>query len=196
VGRPRTPATAYNLLHHALGEIDGRAGAWGHVRGGMGAISMAIARSAQAAGATVRTGAPVASIDIEDGAVAGVTLADGTSLRAPVVVSGAHPATTVLELAGGEHFPDEVAIDMRRFRSRGGSVKVNMVLARPPAYAGVTDDEQHALLRTGLALCPPSTTSSAPGRTRCAARPRASPTSRSRCPRPSTRRSPTATAGS
>ena len=63
---PRTPGTAYNLLHHALGEIDGRAGAWGHVRGGMGAISMAIARSAQAAGATVRTGAPVASIDVED----------------------------------------------------------------------------------------------------------------------------------
>jgi phytoene dehydrogenase-like protein len=74
---PRTPGTAYNLLHHALGEIDGRRGAWGHVRGGMGAISLAIARSAQAAGATIRTGAPVASIDVADGAVTGVTLADG-----------------------------------------------------------------------------------------------------------------------
>ena len=151
---PRTPGTAYNLLHHALGEIDGRAGAWGHVRGGMGAISLAIARSAQAAGATVRTGAEVASIDVEGGAVAGVTLADGTVLRAPVVVSGAHPATTILDLAGAEHFPDEVVEDVRRYRSRGGSVKVNLVLARPPRYAGVTDDEQQALLRTGMALCP------------------------------------------
>ncbi len=151
---PRSPGTAYNLLHHALGEIDGRAGAWGHVRGGMGAISMAIARSAQAAGATIRTGEAVASIDVRDAAVAGVTLAGGEELRAPVVVSGAHPATTVLDLAGAEHFPDEVVTDMRRFRSRGGSVKVNMVLSRPPSYVGVSDEEQHALLRTGLALCP------------------------------------------
>ena len=151
---PRTPGTAYNLLHHALGEIDGRRGAWAHVRGGMGAISLAIARSARAAGATIRTGAPVASIDVADGAVTGVTLATGETLRAPVVVSGAHPVTTILDLAGAEHFPDDVVSDVRRFRSRGGSVKVNLVLERPPRYAGVTADEQHALLRTGLALCP------------------------------------------
>ena len=142
---PRSPGTAYNLLHHALGEIDGRAGAWGHVRGGMGAISMAIARSAQAAGATIRTGEAVASIDVRDAAVAGVTLAGGEELRAPVVVSGAHPATTVLDLAGAEHFPDEVVTDMRRFRSRGGSVKVNMVLSRPPSYVGVSDEVPNSI---------------------------------------------------
>jgi phytoene dehydrogenase-like protein len=150
---PRTPGTAYNLLHHALGSIDGAGGAWGHVRGGMGAISLALARAAEAHGATVRTGAPVASIDVSDGAVTGVTLADGETLSAPLVVSGAHPQTTVLDLTGAEHFPDEVVADMRRYRTRGASVKVNLVLAEPPRYAGVTADEQRMLLHTGVAQC-------------------------------------------
>src|SRR3954469_21937693 len=133
---PRTPGTAYNLLHHALGSIDGRPGAWGHVRGGMGAISLALAGAAEAHGATVRTGAEVASVDVAGGAVTGVTLASGETLRAPLVVSGAHPQTTVLDLVGAEHFPDDVAADVRRYRTRGASVKVNLVLARPPQYAG------------------------------------------------------------
>ena len=106
---PRTPGTAYNLLHHALGEIDGISGGWGQVMGGMGAISQAIAGSAQAAGAEIRTGATVASIDVRDGRTIGVTLDDGEEIRAPIVASGAHPKTTILDLAGAEHFPDEVA---------------------------------------------------------------------------------------
>ena len=73
---PRTPGTAYNLLHHELGEIDGVKGLWGHVKGGMGAISMAIARSAEASGATIRTGASVKSIDVSGGRTVGVTLDD------------------------------------------------------------------------------------------------------------------------
>jgi phytoene dehydrogenase-like protein len=150
---PRTPGTAYNLLHHELGSLDGAAGAWGHVRGGMGAISLALARAAEAHGATVRTGAPVASIDVAGGAVTGVTLAGGERLRAPLVVSGAHPQTTVLELAGPEHFPDEVVAGLRRYRTRGASVKVNLVLAAPPRYAGASAAEQDMLLRTGVALC-------------------------------------------
>ena len=102
----------------------------------------------------IRTDAEVASIDIRGGQVSGVTLADGSELRAPVVASGAHPKTTVLELAGGEHFPDEVARDMRRYRTRGGSVKINMVLAEAPRYDGVTPEQQHMLERTGVNLCP------------------------------------------
>ncbi len=152
---PRTPGTAYNLLHHALGEIDGVPGLWGHVKGGMGAISMAIARSAEASGAEIRTGAEVESIDVRDGRTTGVTLADGETLTAPVVVSGAHPKTTVLEMAGAEHFPDEVVEDMRRYKTRGGSVKVNWVLSEPPRYENVASDEERALLlRSGVAFCP------------------------------------------
>ncbi|HEY6886705.1 MAG TPA: NAD(P)/FAD-dependent oxidoreductase, partial [Solirubrobacter sp.] len=145
---PRTPGTAYNLLHHELGELDGVGGAWGHVKGGMGAISEAIAASARAFGATVRVDAAVASIDVRDGRVHGVTLVDGESISAPIVLSGAHPKTTVLDLVGGEHFPEEVVTDMERYRSRGGSVKVNWILSEPPNFA----DE--ALLHTSLAICP------------------------------------------
>ncbi len=151
---PRTPGTAYNLLHHALGEIEGISGGWGQVIGGMGAISTAIARAAEAAGAEIRTEADVASIDIRDGRVIGVTLADGSELRAPLVASGAHPKTTVLDLAGGEHFPDEIASDMRRYRTRGGSVKINMLLSEPPRYEGVSAEQQQMLERTGVNLCP------------------------------------------
>jgi phytoene dehydrogenase-like protein len=151
---PNTPGTAYNLLHHALGELNGIKGAWGHVMGGMGAISEAIAASARAAGAEIRTDAEVASIDIEGERVVGVTLASGESFRAPVVASGAHPKNTVLDMAGAENFPHEVVEDMRRFRTRGGSVKINMVLSEPPRYEGVSDEMQETLRHTGVNLCP------------------------------------------
>ncbi len=151
---PRTPGTAYNLLHHALGELDGVPGAWGQVIGGMGAISNAIARSAEAAGAVVRTGAEVARIDVRDGVAVGVTLTNGEELRAPVVASGAHPKTTVLDLAGAENFPTEVADHMRRYRTRGGSVKINMVLSEPPHFEGADAETEAMLHKTGVNLCP------------------------------------------
>jgi phytoene dehydrogenase-like protein len=151
---PRSPGTAYNLLHHWLGELDGVVGLWGHVRGGMGAISESIAASARAAGAVVRTDAAVASIDVRGGRVAGVTLASGEQLEAPVVVSGAHPKTTVLDLVGAEHFPDEVVRDINRYRSRGGSVKINAVLSEPPRYEGLSDTDAEELLHASFTLSP------------------------------------------
>jgi phytoene dehydrogenase-like protein len=151
---PRTPGTAYNLLHHELGELNGIPGAWGHVRGGMGAISQALARSAEAHGAAIRTGAPVRSIDVSEGRTTGVTLDGGEELRAALVVSGAHPRTTVLDLAGAEHFPDQVVEDMRHYRTRGGSVKINCILSEPPRYASVSEEDAARLLHTGVAICP------------------------------------------
>ena len=151
---PRTPGTAYNLLHHALGELNGIEGAWGQVIGGMGAISEAIAASAESAGAEIRTDAEVVSIDVTNGRTTGVTLANGDALTAPIVASGAHPKTTVLDLAGAENFPDEVADDMRRYRTRGGSVKINMVLSEPPRYENVSEDEQQMMMSAGVNLCP------------------------------------------
>ncbi len=151
---PRTPGTAYNLLHHALGELDGMPGVWGQVIGGMGAISESIARSAEAAGATIRTDSEVARINVRDGAIEGVTLAGGEEIRAPIVASGAHPKSTVLDLVGGSEFPDEVATDMERYRTRGGSVKVNLVLSQAPQYENVTPEEQRFLMSTGVSICP------------------------------------------
>jgi phytoene dehydrogenase-like protein len=120
----------------------------------MGAISQAIARSAEAAGAVIRTDAEVVSIDVSNGRATGVTLADGEHLEAPIVASGAHPKTTILDLAGAEQFPEDVVADMRRYRTRGGSVKINMVLSEPPRYEGVSEDEAKMLLTTGVNLCP------------------------------------------
>ena len=116
----------------------------------MGGISQALARSAEAHGATVRTDAAVRSVDVSEGRVTGVTLDSGEEVAARVVVSGAHPRTTVLELVGAEHFPDEVGEDMRRYRSRGGSVKINCILSEPPRFA----EQGEQLLRTGIAICP------------------------------------------
>jgi phytoene dehydrogenase-like protein len=120
----------------------------------MGGISQALAHSAEAAGATIRTGAPVRSIDVRDGRVTGVTLESSEELGAPIVASGAHPRTTVLDMTGAEHFPDEIVRDMRRYRSRGGSVKVNCVLSERPRYQHVPADDGERLLRTSFALCP------------------------------------------
>jgi phytoene dehydrogenase-like protein len=151
---PYSPGTAYNLLHHALGELDGNVGSWGQVIGGMGAISEAIASSARSYGAEIWTDSEVASIDSSGGRVTGVTLADGTVLRAPIVASGAHPKTTILDLAGGENFPDEVREDMEAYRTRGASVKVNMVLSEPPVYEGLSEEDSKHLLTAGVTYCP------------------------------------------
>ncbi|MFN8114116.1 MAG: NAD(P)/FAD-dependent oxidoreductase [Solirubrobacterales bacterium] len=151
---PYSPGTAYNLLHHALGELDGQVGSWGQVVGGMGAISEAIASSARAAGAEIRTDAEVVSIDSAGGRVTGVTLADGSVHRAPIVASGAHPKTTILDLAGGENFPDEIREDMEAYRTRGASVKINMVLSEAPVYEGLSEEDSKHLLTAGVNWCP------------------------------------------
>ncbi len=151
---PYSPGTAYNLLHHALGELDGNVGSWGQVIGGMGAISEAIASSARSHGAEIRTSAEVASIDSSGGRVTGVTLADGSVLRAPIVASGAHPKTTILDLAGGENFPDEVREDMEAYRTRGASVKINMVLSEAPVFEGLSEEDAKHLLSAGVNYCP------------------------------------------
>ena len=117
---PRTPGTAYNLLHHSVGEVNGVVGAWGQVQGGMGGVSEAVARAARAAGADIRTSAAVAGVDVAGGRVRGVTLESGERMEAPVVASGIHPRTLVLDLVGRGHWPGEVVRDMERFRTRGG----------------------------------------------------------------------------
>jgi phytoene dehydrogenase-like protein len=132
---PMTPGSAYVLMHHWIGEIDGHFGAWGWVKGGMGAASGAMARAAQAAGAEIRTGAEVRRVAINgEGRAIGVELADGSLISAERVVSNAHPTTTYLDLVGADRLPDEVVRDIRRFRSRSGSVKINVGLSELPHY--------------------------------------------------------------
>ncbi len=132
---PMTPGSAYVLMHHWIGEIDGHFGAWGWVKGGMGAVSAAMAQAAQAAGAEVLTGVEVQRVTINaEGRAVGVELADGSLIPAARVVSNAHPTTTYLELVGADRLPEEVVRDIRRFRTRSGSVKINVALSELPRY--------------------------------------------------------------
>jgi phytoene dehydrogenase-like protein len=134
-GGPMSPGSAYVLLHHRMGEVDGIGGCWGVARGGMGAVSEAIAGAARAAGAVIETSAEVASIDVAaSGRVTGVTLADGRSVSAPLVVSGVHPATTFLSLVGAKQLPDALVTDIERFRTRSPAAKVNLALSGLPSF--------------------------------------------------------------
>ncbi|HSJ18183.1 MAG TPA: NAD(P)/FAD-dependent oxidoreductase [Solirubrobacterales bacterium] len=131
-GGPMTPGSAYVLMHHWVGEVDGHPGAWGWVHGGMGGVTGALASAARAAGASIRTDSPVRRVTIRDGAATGVELEDGETIAARRVISNAHPVTTYLELIGEQHLPDDVVRDVRRFRTRSGSVKVNVALSAIP----------------------------------------------------------------
>ncbi len=151
---PMTPGSAYVLMHHWIGEVDGHAGAWGWVKGGMGGISAAMARSAEAAGAEIRTDAEVDRIAINaSGRAVGVALADGSLVRAQRVVSCAHPVTTYLSLIGEERLPGDVVHDVRRYRTRSGSVKLNVALSELPAFPAW---DQEGDLHKGLVAVSPS----------------------------------------
>src|SRR5437870_733384 len=136
-GGPSSPGTAYVLLHHMMGGVGGVRGLWGFVRGGMGALSEALKRSAQSAGADIRTDAEVAQVTIRNGRAVGVVLADGTEFRARVVVSNADPKRTFLGLVGREHLPPEFLAQIEAYRCEGSSFKINLALGELPSYTAL-----------------------------------------------------------
>jgi phytoene dehydrogenase-like protein len=131
---PRSPGTAYVLLHHYMGELDGVFRAWGFAKGGNGSVSAAIASAALAAGAEIRTEAPVAQVIVRNGRAEGVALASGEEIRAGTVISNADPRRTFLELVGEKHLPADFVDGIRRFRFRGASAKVNLALGELPDF--------------------------------------------------------------
>jgi len=130
----RSPGTAYVLLHHYMGEIDGASRAWGFAKGGNGAVSEAIASSARHFGAKIRTGCRVDRVLIEGGRACGVVLQDGEEIRASAVVSGLEPKRTFFGLVGDEHLPDEFVEGLGRYKLRGSSGKVNLALDGFPEF--------------------------------------------------------------
>jgi phytoene dehydrogenase-like protein len=138
---PRSAGTAYVMLHHHIGETEGQSGAWGFPRGGMGAVSGALARAARMFGAQIRTGAEVARIRTRGGRAAGVTLASGESIDAPVVVTTAHPQISFLRLLEDADLPEGFVADIRGWRSRSGTVKINLALDRLPAFAAYPEPD-------------------------------------------------------
>jgi phytoene dehydrogenase-like protein len=130
---PRTPGTAYVLLHHLMGEHEG-AGGWGFIRGGMGGISQAIARSAERHGARVRADAEVARITVRDGRAVGVVLASGEEITARIVVSNADPRRTFLGMLGAGELPSEFVDEVRTYKTYSTAFKINLALDEAPRY--------------------------------------------------------------
>src|SRR5437016_2530912 len=110
----RSPGTAYVLLHHYMGEIDGAFRSWGLVRGGTGAISNAIASAAREAGVDIRAEAPIMKIIVESGQAKGVVLENGDEIRANVVSSSVDPRLTFMKLIGADNLPSDFAADGKR----------------------------------------------------------------------------------
>ncbi|GAA1850545.1 phytoene desaturase family protein [Asanoa iriomotensis] len=131
---PRSAGTGFVTLHHHLDQTGGQQAGWGFPRGGMGGVTQAMAAAARAFGAEIRTGSPVARIDTRGGEVAGVTLADGTELRAPTVITTAHPRISFLELLDRAELPADFVADIEAWRSRSGTVKVNFAVDRLPTF--------------------------------------------------------------
>jgi phytoene dehydrogenase-like protein len=136
---PRSPGTAYVLLHHYMGGIDGTVGAWGFARGGMGAVSRALADSFRASGGTIRTDSPVERILVERGRAVGVVLEGGDELRARIVVSNLDVKRTFLESMDAKDLPDEFVQQVRRFKIRGSSGKLNIALDGLPSFPAIPE---------------------------------------------------------
>ena len=149
---PRSPGTAYVLLHHYMGEIDGAYRAWGFAKGGTGGIARAIARAAQSFGAEIRTEAPVSSVIVRGGKAAGVALENGDEIGASLVVSSLDPKQTFLKLVDPQLLPDELLADVRKYNIRGSSGKVNLALAAAPEFACMPGVGPH--LRGAISISP------------------------------------------
>jgi phytoene dehydrogenase-like protein len=133
---PRAPGTAYVMAHHHIGDIgDGHLGSWGFPRGGMGGVTQAMAAAAGALGAEIRTAAPVRRITTRGGRATGVVLDGGEELAADLVVAATHPRITFLEHVERAELPGEFVADIERWKTRSGTVKVNLAVDRLPEFA-------------------------------------------------------------
>jgi phytoene dehydrogenase-like protein len=131
---PRSPGTAYVLLHHYMGEIDGAFRAWGFAKNGSGGVTASIASAARALGVEIRTSSPVKQVIVKNGRAAGVALENGDELQAKIVLSAADPKRTFLQFLEPKYLPDEFLTDIRNFRVRGSSGKLNIALSELPEF--------------------------------------------------------------
>jgi phytoene dehydrogenase-like protein len=148
----RSPGTAYVLLHHYMGEIDGAFRSWGLARGGTGAISDAIASAARAAGVEIRSETDVAAILVRGNRAEGVVLRNGDELHAAVVASSVDPRVTFLRLLDPRLLPDDFVGDIHRYKFRGSSAKVNLALDALPDFTALPGAGPH--LRGAISISP------------------------------------------
>ena len=156
-GGPRSPGTAYILLHHCMGGVGGHRGLWGFVRGGMGAVPEAIAASARAKGVEIRVNAPVAKVLVRDGRARGVVLESGEEIAAATVASNLDPKLTFLRLLDPKDLDAEFVRAIRNFRIEGTSCKINLALNGLPeftAYPGGAPSGPGPHHKATMHICP------------------------------------------
>ena len=148
---PYAPGSAYVLLHHVFGEVNGRKGIWGHAIGGMGAITQAMRREAEARGVEIRTGQGVESILVESGKARGVALAGGGRVEARCVVSNAHPRA-LLALLG--EAPGEWKEPFAHYQSESATLRMNVALAELPDFASLPGAHAQPHHSSGIIMAP------------------------------------------
>ena len=144
---PKTPGSVYVAWHHMFGEVNGEHGMWGYVRGGMGRISFAMAASAEAHGAVIRTNCSVAKILVHNGKAEGVRLESGEEVRASTVLSNADPKRTFLQFCADAELDKDFLKRIAQFKTESGVVKLNVALKELPSFTclpGTTPGLQHA----------------------------------------------------
>jgi len=149
---PYTPGSAYVLLHHVFGEVDGVKGAWGHAIGGMGAITQAMAAAARAAGATILTGSGVERVLVEGGRAVGAVTSDGRTLRARSVVANVNPKLLYERLMRRDDVPAPTRERMAHWRCGSGTFRMNVALSRLPDFSALPGPGDH--LTAGIILAP------------------------------------------
>ena len=149
---PRSPGTAYVLLHHYMGEIDAVFRSWGWARGGMGSVSGALAGAARSHGAEIRTEAAAAQVLVKEGRATGVALESGEEIQARVVTSAVDPKRTFLKLVEPAHLDPEFVRQIGQIRMRGSSGKVNLALDALPNFAALPGEGPH--LRGAISISP------------------------------------------
>ncbi len=149
---PYTPGSAYVLLHHVFGEVNGVKGAWGHAIGGMGAITQAMAKAAEAAGVEIRTGCGVREVMVEGGRAVGVVTTQSDVLRARAVVANVNPKLLYEQLLARDVVPVPTRERMANWRCGSGTFRMNVALDRLPSFSALPGDGDH--LTAGIILAP------------------------------------------
>lgn len=149
---PYSPGSAYVLLHHVFGEVNGKKGAWGHAIGGMGAITQAMARACEERGVEIRTSCPVDQVLTEDGRAVGVQLESGEQIHARAVVSNLNPKLLFESLVDDTDQPEDFRDRIRRYRCGSGTFRMNVALDRLPDFTCLPGEGDH--LTAGIIIAP------------------------------------------
>jgi phytoene dehydrogenase-like protein len=151
---PYAPGSAYVLLHHVFGEVNGKRGQWGHARGGMGAITQAMAKECAARGVDIRASSPVARVLVKSGRAAGVELESGDVIEASRVVANVNPKLLFGQLVDPQHVDADFRDRIAAYRCGSGTFRMNVALARLPSFACLPSSAREPHHGSGIVMAP------------------------------------------